>query len=268
MVSEGALNSNPFRSVPMPKIARAKVYVPTAEEIRRLVAMAPTNQARVLITLAATTMLRLGELLALRYPDDVDFKKRRIFVTGTLSENYDGQFVRGEPKTASSRRVVALPEIAASAIQALIGERSATRVEEAAELPASPWLFQNARGGPVNDHNFRFKLWGPTLRAAGLPHNMHFHALRHAGNSLLLDAGVPVLVVAARCGHADTRMTLDRYGHIVRAGADEGAALVTNEIFGDLLRPEIDCLLSDRGANNDNLKAPRIAKKNDITRSI
>lgn len=64
---------------------------------------------------------------------------------------------------------------------------------------------------------------------------MHFHALRHFGTSLLLETGIPVLVVAARCGHADTRMTLDRYGHIVFAGADREAARATDRIFRSLI---------------------------------
>jgi integrase len=40
-----------------------------------------------------------------------------------------------------------------------------------------------------------------------------FHGLRHTSISLLLGAGVPVHVVAARVGHSDVSMTLNVYAH-------------------------------------------------------
>ncbi len=96
----------------------------------------------------------------------------------------------------------------------------------------------------MEDHNFRNRIWHPfrirhpLLKSARLPEHTHFHALRHAGNSLLLDEGVSPLVVAVRCGHADTRMTMDQYGHIIRAGADKLAAEATERIMARLLGDE------------------------------
>ena len=46
--------------------------------------------------------------------------------------------------------------------------------------------------------------------------------LRHLHAATLLADGVPVLVVAARLGHASSKMILDVYGHAIPA--QDGAA--------------------------------------------
>ncbi|WP_312891518.1 tyrosine-type recombinase/integrase [Nonomuraea muscovyensis] len=58
------------------------------------------------------------------------------------------------------------------------------------------------------------------------------HDLRHVHASLLLLAGVPVHVVAARLGHADPAIILRVYAHVIRsaetAAADVFAAVITS----------------------------------------
>ena len=228
LVNDRRIGWNPFKVVKPPKAPKVDIYVPGPLELRRLIAACPNEQVRAIVVLAATTLLRIGELLALRV-QDLDLQRGRASVTATLTRDRDGRVVRGEPKTAASRRVVTLPDVATRSIR-----------RHLQNLPfddgrTSRWLFINSNGKPLERHNFRKRVWIPLLKSAGLPLDMHFHALRHAGNSLLLEAGVPVLVVAARCGHSDTRMTLDRYGHIVRAGADSEAAAITDRIFRDLM---------------------------------
>ena len=43
---------------------------------------------------------------------------------------------------------------------------------------------------------------------------IRFHDLRHTTASLLLQAGASIVAVSAILGHADVRITLDRYGHL------------------------------------------------------
>jgi integrase len=50
---------------------------------------------------------------------------------------------------------------------------------------------------------------------------MRLHDLRHIHATLLLKAGVPVHVVAARLGHADPAITLRVYAHVLRDQASE-----------------------------------------------
>ncbi|MBA3562950.1 MAG: tyrosine-type recombinase/integrase [Gammaproteobacteria bacterium] len=49
---------------------------------------------------------------------------------------------------------------------------------------------------------------------AGLEPPATFHTLRHTYGSLLALRGVPLQVIAAAMGHADTRMTARHYAHM------------------------------------------------------
>jgi integrase len=52
-------------------------------------------------------------------------------------------------------------------------------------------------------------------RRAGINPAASFHILRHTYATHLLQAGVPLPVIAANLGHADTRMTERHYAHLV-----------------------------------------------------
>jgi integrase len=93
--------------------------------------------------------------------------------------------------------------------------------------------------------NYELFVWGKTaqreafitaLARAKIP-PITFHGLRHTYASLSVMAGVPLMVVAANLGHADTRMVERHYGHLarsyvaeaIRAGAPTfGTVMATN----------------------------------------
>ena len=50
--------------------------------------------------------------------------------------------------------------------------------------------------------------------AARLDDDVTFHILRHTYASMLVKAGVHLLIVAHSLGHADTRMVEKHYGHL------------------------------------------------------
>ncbi|QDM18201.1 tyrosine-type recombinase/integrase [Tardiphaga sp. vice278] len=66
-------------------------------------------------------------------------------------------------------------------------------------------------------------VWGPSHQKrpldeasyrAGISPSVNFHILRHTHGSHLAMSGVPMGVVAAQLGHADTRMTEKHYAHL------------------------------------------------------
>jgi len=65
--------------------------------------------------------------------------------------------------------------------------------------------------------NFVTKQFIVARRAAGLGH-FRLHDLRHFMATEMLDAGVPVPIVAARLAHARASTTLNVYAHAVPGG--------------------------------------------------
>jgi integrase len=81
----------------------------------------------------------------------------------------------------------------------------------------------------------------PILDALKIP-RCGFHAFRHAHTSLLLDTGAAPPVVQAQLRHADPRVTIGLYGHIVGEGQREAVESVS-ELFADVLNAEPKTLI-------------------------
>ncbi|MDQ2935498.1 MAG: site-specific integrase, partial [Chloroflexota bacterium] len=86
-----------------------------AEDARRLLDVTRDDDLGPLYALAATTGLRLGELLGLAW-SDLDPAAGTLRVRRTLAEGHDGRWVLAEPKSARSRRTIPLPAIARDAL--------------------------------------------------------------------------------------------------------------------------------------------------------
>ena len=91
-------------------------------------------------------------------------------------------------------------------------------------------IFTNSLGGPINPRNL-LRNFKALLKDAGL-HPIRFHDLRHTAASLLLNQGIPVIVVSRRMGHARASITLDVYGHLIPSMQTEAA-----ELIDDLVMP-------------------------------
>jgi len=63
------------------------------------------------------------------------------------------------------------------------------------------------------------------------PGGVTLHSLRHTHASMWIAAGVDILTVSRRFGHAGPSVTLDVYGHLVH-GADDRAAQIMEAAFG------------------------------------
>ncbi|MEU7008393.1 tyrosine-type recombinase/integrase [Streptomyces sp. NPDC046332] len=81
-------------------------------------------------------------------------------------------------------------------------------------------LFRGPRGGLLRRTNFRDD-WTAARTKAGVSGDVHFHDLRHTGNTLASSAGASTRELMTRMGHSTTRaalihqhMTSDRDQHI------------------------------------------------------
>ena len=61
-------------------------------------------------------------------------------------------------------------------------------------------VFTSPAVKPLRHTNFRRRVWLPALTTAGLP-AIHFHDLRHTGNTLAANAGASLRELMERMGH-------------------------------------------------------------------
>ncbi|MFF9146169.1 tyrosine-type recombinase/integrase [Streptomyces sp. NPDC014861] len=166
---------------------------------------------RALVLLAAFTTLRFGELASLRRRD-LDLSRCVVLVRRAQSELQNGKLADKAPKSAAGVRPVAFPA-------ELVPELT-HHLERFAAAGQDGHLFQGPRGGLLRRSNFRDD-WTTARAEAGVSGDVHFHDLRHTGNTLASSAGASTRELMTRMGHSTTRaaliyqhMTSDRDQHI------------------------------------------------------
>jgi integrase len=161
---------------------------------------------RALVLLAVFGSLRWGELAALRRCD-IDVQARTISVTRQLAEQPGGGFTFGPPKSEAGVRTVAIPKV--------IMPDLALHIMSYAGPGDDGLLFTSPGGAPLRHTNFRRRIWLPALKTAEVP-PIHFHDLRHTGNTLSANAGANLRELMDRMGHSSPRAAL-----IYLHGSDE-----------------------------------------------
>lgn len=204
--------------VPIHTLEAGRDYLDVSH-LRRLLTGARVHPLGPLVTLAATTGLRQGELLGLWW-SDVDTDARTLTVRRSLAVAWERGdagprlgWAFAEPKTARSRRTI---HLTATAIAAL--ERQ--RLLQDAARDAAPWawqdrdglVFTDAEGLPLHGHQVTHAFHG-LLRAAKLP-SIPFHGLRHSAATTLLAEGIALKVVSEQLGHSTITITADRYSGV------------------------------------------------------
>jgi integrase len=209
------LASNPCKLATVPRLQLHDMHVISLEQAQRLLAAAKGHSLEVVLTLALATGMRRGEVLALRW-SDIDFEKDTLHVKHTLSyiATPSGKYtyVESEPKTACSRRGIALPPFVMEALK-----HHRVRQTEA-RLRAETWtnhdlVFCTAHGTYYNPFllTTQFK---KLLIDAGLP-AMRFHDLRHSAATIMLTMGVHPKIVQEILGHSNISITLNTYSHVL-----------------------------------------------------
>jgi integrase len=128
-------------------------------------------------------------------------------------QRFDGETRLVEPKTARSRRTLALP---ASIVRSLTDHRDSQLEERAAA--GDKWIgtglvFTTATGRPVDATRISKDFHRHSDRA-GLAQR-RFHDLRHSCATLLLVQGVSPRVVMEVLGHSQISLTMNTYTHVL-----------------------------------------------------
>jgi len=201
--------------------------IATIEQVFDLAdAIAP--RYRLTVLLACFAGLRKGEILALRR-DRVDLAERTVTVREQLQELASGSFSVGGPKSSAGTRVVSLPDF-------LVGEIE-THFASYVDDKSSALLFQGTRGGPLRRAVLQ-RAWAKARTELDLDY-LHFHDLRHSGNTLAASTGASTRELMVRMGHASAEAAL-RYQHASRERDREIAAKLDAMVSGSLDQPPPD----------------------------
>ena len=213
------------------------------EQLRALIAAARLHPLGPLVTLAASTGLRQGEILGLTW-GDVDLDAGTLTVRRSMARTWTPAGERralAEPKTTRSRRTIDLPRTAIAAlerqkdVQAAQRERAGSVWQDMDDLAFTDEIGRPLHPSAVTGHASAGLRaadgFHAILEAAGLPH-VPFHGLRHSAATALLAAGIPLKVVSEQLGHSTITITADRYAGVVSAQRREAADAMERALGG------------------------------------
>ena len=185
-----------------------------------------------IVAVAAFTGARRNEILALRWTD-LSVKDRTLSIARTIEDTAEhGQRLK-KPKTGRGERTITID---ASLLDLLLREcdrhrRLVAGIPDRAvadvslvKLPEDALMFPGGARGELNKFrrgNAVTRCFTSRANKLGFP-GLRFHDLRGSHETVLLDHGVPLHVVAARCGH-DPAVMLRAYAKRT-AKADTNAA--------------------------------------------
>ncbi|RKP43907.1 site-specific integrase [Cohnella endophytica] len=207
------LPKNVARVVKPPKIPKSQTNVWTEEELMRFLEFTKDSRYHIIFLLAATTGMRRGEVLGLKWAD-IDLEARKLSVRRSYTRGVVGHIFQ-EPKTAAGIRTIVLPQQTVEALKKhrLVLEEDRKKAEKkGTEYNDYGLVVQTRNGFPVSPY-FVESRWLDLLRKSGLP-KIRLHDLRHTHASLLLKAGIHPKAVSERLGHSSIMITLDRYSHL------------------------------------------------------
>jgi integrase len=204
-----------------PRVHHREMGVLTEEQVRVLLAAAAGERLEALYVLAHATGMRLGELLALKW-SGVDLEEATLQVRSTLQRTKAG-YTFADPKTARSRRAVALSATAVEALRRHRIRQAKERLQLGEVWSNLDLVFTDEVGSPLDGISVLRYAFHPLLKRAGLP-IIRFHDLRHTAATMLLGRGVNVKVVSEMLGHSHISITLSLYGHVLPHMQREAAA--------------------------------------------
>jgi integrase len=168
----------------------------TPEQAKAILELA-RDPWRTMFAIAAYAGLRVGEILGLSV-EDVDLARGVLNIRKTA---WYGQIQTA--KSVGSESTIPIVENLAEMLRRIIGGRK------------DGLLFVNKAGRPYTSSGkvVQKRLW-PLCDALKIP-RAGFHAFRHMHATILLETGATPKVTQRQLRHADSRVTLDHYAHLI-----------------------------------------------------
>jgi integrase len=199
----GLIHGNPAKDAARPRTARTKPVAPSPHELRTALADATRRDEEIAdaVALLASTGMRKGELLALRWAD-VDLVRGEVHVAASVADGGPGVgLVRKATKRADWRDV----PLTDSAIEVLERQRARGAAVFGSQRPESTFVFASTADGsaPVRPDTFTDR-WA--LARGSSPITLQH--VRHYAATVMLDAGESYRTVADLLGNSENTLRL------------------------------------------------------------
>jgi integrase len=230
-VQQRRLDWNPAEAVEIPKIdSETDRDVWDARQLGAFLSATADDRLAALWVVAATTGMRRGELLGLRWSDvDLDAQQPILRVRRSYVQ-YGALRVEKEPKTPRSRRTIALDQAAGAALRRHSAAQAKERLAAGVTYLSGDRVFADEIGRALSPDGVS-KAFSAAVRAAGLP-RLTLHGLRHTFATVGLESGVDTVYLSQILGHSSPTVTAGIYQHTRDERLAAAVCQVADAIYG------------------------------------
>lgn len=225
-IRQGWAVRNPALDVTI-KAERAEMSCWTEVEARTFLTAVREDRLYALWALAVTRGPRRGELAGLRWEHvDLDQAFLRIAHTRVL---VGGHPQESTPKTKAGQRRIGLDPGLVDILRAHRRRQLEDKLRAGTAWTDSGAVFTDEIGRPLNPDHISDR-FGKLCATAGVP-TIRLHDTRHTAVTLMIASGEDVKVVSTLAGHADTRITVELYQHVLPGQADGAGARLSKMVL-------------------------------------
>jgi integrase len=227
LVKEGQLVRNVAALVDHVPQTRKQLQTLTADEVQVVLGAIKNDRLRHVWHLALSG-LRRGELGGLRWAD-VDLENRTLRIGPTRVSAGGEAIDQEDAKSTASGRTLPLPQPLADELKAAKRQQAAEKLAFGEGYGDGGYVACNEAGQPLHPDTLT-KRWKAILADLDVS-QVRLHDARHTCGTLMHLQGVPIAVIAAWLGHADSSFTMRTYTHsqtdALAAAATSLGSLVT-----------------------------------------
>ncbi len=203
---------NPVADADPPSVKYEEMSIWSLKNIQEFLRNCKGERHYLTFLLAIYTGMRRGEILGLHW-SDIDLEQKVIHVKRSLAHVPKKGYIFTSLKTKNSKRQIPIPEFV---LNELVLQKK--RIEEWKELVGSVFEDQDlvicTNTGSLQDPRNVVRVMKRIVKNAKVP-NIRFHDIRHTHASILISAGVDIVKISKRLGHANPKITLEFYAHLL-----------------------------------------------------
>jgi len=222
----GLISRNPCHGAILPRNPAKEMKIFNEDQVITFLIAAKSSSYKLIYQMALATGMRQSEILGLKW-EDVDWTR------STVNVKRQAQYVNGkgivfmEPKTRAGVRQIALGKTILDELHKHHSKQKEIRVQKGNDWQDNNLIFPTSIGTPISQRNLT-RDFLKVIRRTELP-RLRFHDLRHTAASLMINRGIPIVVVSKILGHSKPGVTLNIYAHCVSESQFK-AAKVMEEI--------------------------------------
>ena len=222
----GLVNKNPSHGAILPRKKYHEMKIYNAEQVFSFLLSAKESRFFLVYKLAFTTGMRQSELLGLKW-SDIDWKNATIKIQRQAQQVNGKGIIFLPPKTRSGIRQIIIGRSILRELADHKEKQDKFRMQRGDNWQDNNLIFATSNGTPFSQSNLMRDFY-KVLDQSNLP-RIRFHDMRHTAASLMINNGIPIVVVSKILGHSKPSVTLNIYSHCVSELQQE-AAKVMEEI--------------------------------------